>query len=56
MWVFDGETWVQEGAPDVKAPVPMPDQAWEILVPGLQIIEVGNTRNEEIPPFPFPVH
>jgi hypothetical protein len=54
MWVFDGEQWVQEGAPEVKAPVPAQEQPWEILVPELQIIEVENTRKEEIPPFPFP--
>jgi hypothetical protein len=56
MWVFDGEQWIQEGAPHAKAPVPTQEQAWEILVPELQIIEVENTRNEEIPPVPFPIH
>ncbi len=56
MWVFDGEQWVQEGASGVKAPLSAEKQAWEILVPELQIIEVGNTRNEEIPPPPFPFH
>ncbi|HSN69349.1 MAG TPA: hypothetical protein VLV48_08900 [Thermoanaerobaculia bacterium] len=55
MWVFDGEQWVREGAPERKAPVTPPEQAWEILVPELQIIEVERTRPEEIPPFPFPL-
>ncbi len=56
MWVFDGEQWVQEGASGAKAPVPAPELAWEILVPQLQIIEVEITRDEEIPPVPFPIH
>lgn len=55
MWVFDGETWVQEGGPGTASPVPPHEQAWEILVPELQIIEVENTRTD-IPPVPFPVH
>jgi hypothetical protein len=54
MWVFDGETWVQEGARDVRPPAPAHEQPWEILVPELQIIEVEITRKEDIPPFPFP--
>ena len=56
MWVFDGEQWIQEGVSETSTSVPPQERAWDILVPELQIIEIGNTRKEEIPPFPFPLH
>ncbi|MGH9456481.1 MAG: hypothetical protein ACRD2J_02460 [Thermoanaerobaculia bacterium] len=52
MWVFDGEQWIQEGAPEARKPE-LPEIDLERLVPELQIVEIPVPRKQDIPPFPI---
>jgi len=55
MWVFDGETWTEEGSETHRKPeTALP--RYEEMMPELQVIEVvvPVTRHNPMPPFPLP--
>lgn len=57
MWVYDGETWTQEGGSQTQTPA-KPDTArprYDEHVPELQVIEIlPIPQKKPVPPFPMP--
>jgi hypothetical protein len=60
MWVFDGESWFEEGADEsratTKTPAPELSLPREEFRPELQVIEVviPVPKTDYVPPFPLP--
>jgi hypothetical protein len=57
MWVYDGETWTQEGGSNTPTPA-KPDtahpQRFDEFVPELQVIEIlPIPQKKPVPPFPM---
>jgi len=55
MWVFDGETWIDEGASPGEVKRPADTSRFEEFYPELQVIEITPVlpRTNHIP-FPLP--
>jgi len=55
MWVFDGETWIDEGATiSEETKRPAETSQFDLFYPELQVIEVVPTPRAEYVPYPIP--
>lgn len=55
MWIYDGESWIEEGVRESEIKPENARKPEEMYYPELQVLEIVPvpTRNYDIPPFPM---
>jgi hypothetical protein len=56
MWVYDGESWIDENASTEPVKRPAETPRYDMFYPELQVVEITPVlpRVQEIPPHPLP--
>jgi hypothetical protein len=56
MWVFDGDSWINEDASTEPVKRPADAPRYDMFYPELQVVEITPVvpRVQEIPPHPLP--